>query len=140
MPALAESGDLVLCQWWDYRASTHVEVERAGDRVYCVPQRFCLEPAARHAPEVAIGRVPREVLRAGDIPQLAEAYDGINIKLDKCGGIQQAYRMIQIARALGMKTMLGCMISSSVSKASINLRLSSTSGGTACWLIATRAR
>jgi L-alanine-DL-glutamate epimerase-like enolase superfamily enzyme len=53
-------------------------------------------------------------LRPADIPRLAEAYDGVNIKLDKAGGILQAYRMIQIARALGLKTMLGCMISSSV--------------------------
>ncbi len=52
---------------------------------------------------------------ARDIPRLVGAYDGINIKLDKCGGILQAYRMIQIARSLGLKTMLGCMISSSVS-------------------------
>lgn len=48
------------------------------------------------------------------IPKLADAYDGINIKLDKCGGIQQAQCMIQIAKSLGMKTMLGCMVSSSV--------------------------
>ncbi len=49
------------------------------------------------------------------IPKLAEAYDGINVKLDKCGGMQQAYAMIKTAKSLGMKTMLGCMISSSVS-------------------------
>ncbi len=53
-------------------------------------------------------------LRASDIPKLKEAYDGVNIKLDKAGGVLEAYRMIQIAKALGMKTMLGCMISSSV--------------------------
>ncbi|NJD09538.1 MAG: dipeptide epimerase, partial [Gemmatimonadetes bacterium] len=52
-------------------------------------------------------------LRPEDIPRLAEAYDGVNIKLDKAGGILQGYRMIQIAKALGLKTMLGCMISSS---------------------------
>lgn len=55
------------------------------------------------------------VKRAGDIPMLAQAYDGINIKLMKAGGIQEAVRMIHIARALGMKIMLGCMIASSVS-------------------------
>jgi L-alanine-DL-glutamate epimerase-like enolase superfamily enzyme len=38
-----------------------------------------------------------------------------NIKLDKSGGMPEAYRMIQIAKALGMKTMLGCMVSTSVS-------------------------
>jgi len=53
------------------------------------------------------------VLHPGDIPKLLGAFDGINVKLDKCGGIMEAYREIQIAKALGMKTMLGCMISSS---------------------------
>ncbi len=55
------------------------------------------------------------VLRPEDIPKVAGAYDGVNIKLDKCGGLLPAWRMIHIARALGLKTMLGCMISSSVS-------------------------
>ena len=49
------------------------------------------------------------------IPKLAEAYDGINVKLDKSGGILEAYRWIKMARALNMKIMLGCMISSSCS-------------------------
>jgi len=52
---------------------------------------------------------------ASDIPKLRDAYDGVNVKLDKSGGMLEAYRMIQIAKALGMKTMLGCMVSSSVS-------------------------
>ena len=51
---------------------------------------------------------------ASEIPSLVGAFDGINIKLDKSGGVLEAYRMIQIARALGLKVMLGCMISSSV--------------------------
>jgi L-alanine-DL-glutamate epimerase-like enolase superfamily enzyme len=52
--------------------------------------------------------------RASDIPKLKEYFDGVNVKLDKSGGVLEGYRMIQIAKALGMKTMLGCMISSSV--------------------------
>jgi L-alanine-DL-glutamate epimerase-like enolase superfamily enzyme len=55
------------------------------------------------------------VLHPSDIPKLIGAFDGVNVKLDKCGGILEAYREIQIAKSLGMKTMLGCMISSSVS-------------------------
>lgn len=51
---------------------------------------------------------------AADIPKLVGAFDGVNIKLAKCGGLLEAYRMIQLARALGMKVMLGCMIESSV--------------------------
>jgi L-alanine-DL-glutamate epimerase-like enolase superfamily enzyme len=51
---------------------------------------------------------------AADIPRLAGAFDGINIKLMKCGGIGEALRMIAVARAHGMKIMLGCMIESSL--------------------------
>ena len=54
------------------------------------------------------------VHRAADIPRLAGAFDGINIKLMKCGGLAEALRMIAVARALGMKVMLGCMIESSL--------------------------
>ncbi len=49
-----------------------------------------------------------------DIQPLAGAVDGINIKLMKCGGLREAVKMIHVARALGMKIMLGCMVESSV--------------------------
>jgi L-alanine-DL-glutamate epimerase-like enolase superfamily enzyme len=52
---------------------------------------------------------------ASMIPRLTEAYDGINVKLDKAGGILEARRWIEIARAVNMKVMLGCMVSSSCS-------------------------
>jgi L-alanine-DL-glutamate epimerase-like enolase superfamily enzyme len=52
-------------------------------------------------------------LHARDIPKVKDAFDGINVKLDKAGGMLEAYRMIQIAKSFGMKTMLGCMVSSS---------------------------
>ncbi|HLP18604.1 MAG TPA: dipeptide epimerase [Bacteroidota bacterium] len=54
------------------------------------------------------------VIRLTDLPVLAQAYDGINIKLSKCTGIREALRMISTARALQMNVMLGCMIESSV--------------------------
>ena len=54
------------------------------------------------------------VKRASDIPDLAECVDGINIKLVKCGGLLEAYRMISVARAHGLSVMLGCMIESSL--------------------------
>ncbi|MEM7586285.1 MAG: dipeptide epimerase [Acidobacteriota bacterium] len=52
---------------------------------------------------------------SADIPRLAGVFDGINIKLMKCGGIGEALRMIAVARAHGLKVMLGCMIESSLS-------------------------
>ena len=54
------------------------------------------------------------VYRAADIPRLAGAFDGINIKLMKCGGLGEARRMIAVARAHGMQVMLGCMVESSL--------------------------
>ncbi|MBN2089187.1 dipeptide epimerase [candidate division KSB1 bacterium] len=54
------------------------------------------------------------VKTASDIPRLADAYDGINIKLMKSAGLQEALRMIAMARSLGLKIMLGCMIESSL--------------------------
>ncbi len=54
------------------------------------------------------------VKTAADIPKLATAYDAINIKLMKSGGMLEAWRMIGMAKAMGMKIMLGCMIESSV--------------------------
>ncbi|MCM1320364.1 MAG: dipeptide epimerase [Muribaculaceae bacterium] len=48
-----------------------------------------------------------------DVPILAESYDGINIKLMKCAGMHEAYKMAVLARALGMKVMIGCMTETS---------------------------
>ena len=41
-------------------------------------------------------------------------YHGINVKICKCGGLSPAFNMLRQARELGMKTMVGCMIESSV--------------------------
>jgi L-Ala-D/L-Glu epimerase len=53
--------------------------------------------------------------QASMIPRLTEAYDGVNVKLDKAGGILEAHRWIEIARACNLKVMIGCMVSSSCS-------------------------
>jgi L-Ala-D/L-Glu epimerase len=50
---------------------------------------------------------------SGDVPKLKGVFDGINVKLDKTGGTLEALRSIHTARAMGMKVMIGCMISSS---------------------------
>ncbi len=53
-------------------------------------------------------------LHPEDIPKIAPYFDGINVKVDKAGGLHQAMRMIEMARALGLKVMVGCMVSSSL--------------------------
>jgi len=49
-----------------------------------------------------------------DVPRCAGYFHGINIKLTKAGGLTPARRMIDRARALGLRTMVGCMNESSV--------------------------
>lgn len=51
--------------------------------------------------------------RIGDVRRMSEAFDGINIKLMKSTGMHEAYKMAVLARALGMKVMLGCMTETS---------------------------
>lgn len=53
-------------------------------------------------------------LNSADIPEIEGVFDGINIKLMKCGGLFEAVKMIEMARERNMKIMLGCMIESSV--------------------------
>jgi L-alanine-DL-glutamate epimerase-like enolase superfamily enzyme len=40
-------------------------------------------------------------------------YSGINIKLMKCGGMNAAMKLVNVARAFGMKVMIGCMTETS---------------------------
>lgn len=47
------------------------------------------------------------------LSSLAERYDGINVKLGKCGGLDRGLELIDQARALGLKVMVGCMVGSS---------------------------
>ena len=50
----------------------------------------------------------------GDIEKLPGYFNGVNIKLMKCGGISPALEMIAKARGLGLKILIGCMSESSV--------------------------
>lgn len=49
-----------------------------------------------------------------DIEKIKHCYHGINIKLIKCGGLREAKRMIELAKELNLKTLIGCMSESSV--------------------------
>ena len=51
--------------------------------------------------------------RLPDIVKLKDYYDGINIKLMKSTGMGEAYKMVTLARAFGMKIMCGCMTETS---------------------------
>lgn len=49
-----------------------------------------------------------------DVPRLVGAVDVVNIKLEKCGSLREAVRMVHVARAHGLGVMLGCMVTSTL--------------------------
>ena len=53
------------------------------------------------------------IQRLVDVPDMKGLFSGINIKLMKCTGLREAHKMVDLARALGMKVMLGCMTETS---------------------------
>lgn len=54
---------------------------------------------------------------AGDVARLKAFYQGVNIKLDKTGGLTEALALAQAARAAEMGVMVGCMSGTSLSMA-----------------------
>ena len=53
------------------------------------------------------------IQRLKDIPAIKGAYTGINIKLMKCTGMREAWKMANYAHAEGMRVMVGCMTETS---------------------------
>jgi L-alanine-DL-glutamate epimerase-like enolase superfamily enzyme len=53
------------------------------------------------------------VQRLADVHKAQGVYSGINIKLMKSTGMREAQKMLQLARGLGLKVMLGCMTETS---------------------------
>jgi L-alanine-DL-glutamate epimerase-like enolase superfamily enzyme len=99
--------------------------QRALDEIHWLAERgvvFVEQPTPKEDLETAAWLTERSPLpivadeacqRLADVPRLAGAYDAINIKLMKCTGMREAHRMVVLARALGMKVMLGCMTETS---------------------------
>ena len=74
-----------------------------------------LEDTARLREESPLPIIADEnSLNSSDIPKIHGVFDGINIKLMKCGNLFEAIKMIKMARERDMKIMLGCMIESSI--------------------------
>lgn len=99
--------------------------EKALDMCHWLAERGCLfveQPMAKENLDDAAWLTERSpipiiadeaVKRLKDVLPLKGAYHGINIKLMKSGGMHEAYKMATLARALGMKVMLGCMTETS---------------------------
>ena len=49
-----------------------------------------------------------------DVEKCVGLFHGVNVKLTKCGGLTPGKRMLENAKKLGLKTMVGCMTESTV--------------------------
>ncbi len=49
-----------------------------------------------------------------DLEEVLQAFDGVNVKLQKCGGITPAWRQLEYTRGRGGSTLIGCMSESSI--------------------------
>jgi L-Ala-D/L-Glu epimerase len=58
---------------------------------------------------------------AADLERLGGLYDAVNIKLDKTGGLTEALTTALAARDLGLRIMVGCMLSTSLAMAPASL-------------------
>ena len=58
---------------------------------------------------------------SADLERLQGSYQVVNIKLDKTGGLTEAYQLAQKASEQGFKIMLGCMVGSSLAMAPASL-------------------
>src|SRR3546814_4894262 len=56
---------------------------------------------------------------AADGARIGPFYDGINIKLDKAGGLTEALRIADAADAAGLSIMAGCMLSTKIGRAHV---------------------
>ena len=94
-PALAGAGVRLLEQPLPHDAD---EALRRGS----LPVPLCADESCQHA---------------GDVERCAARYDYVNVKLDKCGGLTEALRMVAKARELGVGLMVGNMCGSSLAMA-----------------------
>lgn len=64
-----------------------------------------------HSPIPVLG--DESIQRIPDLIKMKDVYSGVVVKLMKCTGMREAYKMITLAKSLGMKVMLGCMTETS---------------------------
>ena len=105
------------CAWGghDIPALAH---RLAGLGVKFIEQPFRPEEDARMPEILAASPLPvfadESCVVLEDVERMPGCFSGLNIKLTKCGGLTPALRMLRRAKELGLRTMTGCMLESSV--------------------------
>jgi len=103
---------------WDFDYAVKICNWLADQNVEFIEQPFPAEELNKTADLKKVSSLDiyadENSLNSHDIPKIVHAFDGINIKLMKCGSLEEGKQMINLARQYGMKIMLGCMVESSV--------------------------
>ncbi|MEM8986019.1 MAG: N-acetyl-D-Glu racemase DgcA [Pseudomonadota bacterium] len=108
-------------------ANEALDLPALDDLVAALPQgRIALieQPLPADADDALNGFSPPAPLCADEsfhdsagIPKLADKYQAVNIKLDKTGGLTEALKAAEAAKAKGLTIMAGCMLASSLAMA-----------------------
>ncbi len=101
------SDAITMMKWLAERGTDYVEQPLAEGQESELPAIFKNRPLPIYLDE--------SCRYSENIPDWANTVDGVNLKLMKCGGITEALRIIAVARAFNLKTMIGCMGESSMS-------------------------
>ncbi len=104
---------------WGYQETIDNAAELAQMNVQFIEQPLPIDaPAAERERVFTESKLPIIADEAcqieDDVDRCHRCFHGVNIKLCKCGGLTPALRMLHHAKSLGLKTMVGCMIESSI--------------------------
>lgn len=103
---------------WDKAGIAALSRELAQIGVEFIEQPFSRSQDERMMETLAQSALPimadESCVVREDVERLAGRFSGFNIKLVKCGGLTPGLAMLQRGWELGLRTMVGCMLESSV--------------------------
>jgi L-alanine-DL-glutamate epimerase-like enolase superfamily enzyme len=98
---------ITMCRWLSERGVEYVEQPLPKGQEDALMELYQQSPLPVFVDESCFD--------SKDVARLADRVHGVNIKLMKCGGLSEAYRMVHTARACGLQVMFGCYSDSSLS-------------------------
>lgn len=104
--------------WTEANYAEHIEAcAEAGVALIEQPLPAGADELLGEAPRLIPVCADESLHVTADLEGLAGKYDAVNIKLDKAGGLTEALRLKQAARAGGYRVMVGCMVGTSLAMA-----------------------
>jgi L-alanine-DL-glutamate epimerase-like enolase superfamily enzyme len=104
---------------WPAEAIEHLMQAAKAARIELIEQPLAADAddLLRHIPHLVPICADESVHDRASLEAIAGLYDAVNVKLDKTGGLTEALAVAEEARRLGLKTMAGCMVGTSLAMA-----------------------